>query len=156
MFKIETNIGELVQNQLQVFDDLIDADKILREAALDTLALISNRVQNRGEKADGTKIVSKSPSRKGAYSRNYGLKRQRSGREVDIIDLTATDQGGMMDSLTVEPEGNNSYVVGFAGQRASDLAEYNELRFGTIFEPSDSESDLIEEVINNRIDEIFR
>jgi hypothetical protein len=154
MLRVETNIGDFVKDQLSILDDLRNVDKILREAALNTVVIISNRVQNRGERTDGAKMASQ--RREGAYSEDYGRRRNKRGRQTDIIDLTSTDQGGMMDSFTVEPEGETGYVVGFAGQRAADLAEYNEQRFGTIFELSDSEAELIESIIDKRIDEAFR
>lgn len=155
MFRIESNQDEFIKNQLSALNDLKSADKILRTAALNTVVIISDRIQQRGEKTDGSKIVTSSPTKTGAYSKEYGKKRQSKGRQTSIIDMTFTD-GGMMDDLTVEPSGENEYLVGFSGKQSSDKAEWNEDRFGELFSLSNSEQELVDNIIVNKVNEILR
>ena len=56
MFKIESNISQIKDHVHSTMKQLIDADKILRTAAFDAVALVSDRVQHKGLKSDGTPI----------------------------------------------------------------------------------------------------
>lgn len=111
-------------------------DKIARIACLNSVALISQRVQNQGLDSNEQSI--------GTYSKSWAQQRIKKGRQVKIIDLTYS--GEMMDSFTFSPLGKD-YVVGFSQDFAGQKADWNEERFGTIFQLSTEE--LID--INNEI-----
>jgi hypothetical protein len=153
MFKIESDIEKFYQKQLKTFEELASADKVLREAAFDTVVIISDRVQQKGKKTDGTDIQSKATKKTGDYSFYYGKTRQKKGFQVDHIDLTFS--GDMMGDLVPIPEGTTSYLVGFRGKKSSDVAEYNEQRFGVVFQLSPSELTFILNKINTKINEII-
>jgi len=156
MLKVQAiGIDEFARKTKSFANDFINTDPELRKACFNSIVLISDRVQQRGEATDGTKMKS---STGGAYSFDYGkYKRYNKGYQIDHVDLTYT--GEMMDSLTLEPEGNGKWIVGFGGQSASDKAEFNELRYGTIFQLSDSELDLVMddlvEMIQQKIDAAY-
>lgn len=152
MITITTNINEQIKKAIHDKVVQINPEKIAREAALDVVALISDRVQQRGEKTNGEKITTSSNKTTGAYSKYYGIKRKKSGRETDYIDLTFS--GDMMgDFITAPIDGGAE--VGFKGKLSSDKAEWNEARFGELFSLSDSEQELIGKVVTNRINGIL-
>ncbi len=153
MFKVESNLNDVFQNTAKKLEETIQFDKIIREAAFDGVALISRRVQNEGEKTDGSKITSPSSKKIGAYSYGYGNKRKKRGRQVDHIDMTFS--GDMMGDLVPIPEGENSYIIGFRGKLSSDKAEWNELKFGKIFQLSESEIKLIGKTVEDKVHAII-
>jgi hypothetical protein len=177
VFKIESNLEDFKKNVHAKINQLVDTDKVLRELAFDAVALISNRVQQYGlnseeqpmkteknhvaahknfktgkvfhkRKKTTNRIILETP-----YSEEYAKTRIKHGREIDHIDLTFTSQ--MMDNFVVAPEGKTGYVVGFRGKEASDKAEWNERRFGTIFHLSQNESKKLQEIANKRINAIL-
>lgn len=161
MYRIESNYDEFINAQL-IFLDALDpersnsaADRAMREACTDSMALISQRVQNRGEKTDGSKITSKAGKKLGAYSYQYGKKRQstktKSSHQIDIIDLTFS--GDMFNSLTFEPQ-DGVYNIGFAGEKEGMKAEYNEERFGEIFSLSDDEFEFVMDKLFSQLSSI--
>lgn len=177
MFKVETNIEQFKNSIKGTLEQLIQGDKLLREVALDTVVLISDRVQQKGLKSDGSPIKSDKNSvsahknnktgklfskRKKTttrvllstpYSEEYAAKRVKKGLEIDKIDLTFS--GDMMGDFIVAPEGKTGYIIGFKGQLSSDKADWNERRFGTIFQLTDSEANLIKGIVSKKINEIF-
>jgi hypothetical protein len=177
VFKIETNIEQFNQSVKLTMDKLINGDKLLREAALDAIALISHRVQQEGKKTDGSQMKSEKNNiyahknnktgkifskRKRTttrvilstpYSEEYARERVKKGLEINKVDLTFS--GDMMGDFIVAPEGKTGYVIGFRGQHSSDKADWNERLFGTIFQLSDSEASLIQGKVTGKINEII-
>lgn len=153
MFKVESNIEQVKKEVKLTINQLIDVDKILREASLDAVVMISDRVQQRGENTAGEKMITKSTPKKGAYSSSYADKRVKNGLQIEHIDLTF--QGDMMNDFTVAPDGETGYIIGFRGQLSSDKSEWNERKFGTIFQLSETESELIKSIITNKINAIL-
>lgn len=153
MFKVNSNIEQIINIQLKTLDQLADADKVLREAAFNTVAIISHRVQQEGKAINGEQIKSTSKKKYNAYSYGYGKKRNKEGYQTEKIDLTFS--GDMMGDFLPAPEDKTSYVVGFRGKTASDKADWNERRFGKIFELSKAESDLIGGIISKKVNEIL-
>lgn len=177
MFKVETNIEQFKQSIKINLQQLIEGDKLLREAALDAVALISDRVQQRGLKSDNSPIKSEknsvaahknnktgkifSKKKKTTtrvllstpYNEEYAAKRIKKGLEIDKIDLTFS--GDMMGDFIVAPEGKTGYVIGFKGQLSSDKADWNERRFGEIFQLSNNEAKLIQDIVAKKINAIL-
>lgn len=146
-FRLETNVEQVVTVLISQLDALRDSDKLLREAALNATALITNRVQNRGELAAGGKIGG------GRYSAGYARTRRKEGRQTGFIDLTMTGQ--MLDNFTVAGDGKSGYVVGFATDREGQKADWQEAYFGKIFILSPTESKEVLGIIRKRLDALF-
>lgn len=150
--RLSTNIHEVITRETAMFQQLIDSDKVLREVALDAVALISNRIQQEGKKSDGTKIKTKAKSKFGAYSKSWGKSRNRNGRQTDHIDLTNT--GDMMGDFLPIPTGENEYGVRFSGN--AEKADYLEEYFGDIFLPTEEEEEFIVDSLTKKLDAIFK
>lgn len=122
----------------------VDAEKDLRKIALNTIALLKNRIQQKGLKTDQSPIKTKAKEKTGAYSKYYGRKRQKKGYQTQKIDLTVT--GDLIDrGLIAAPLNPNEWVVGFnskQGKKADGLEEY----FGTIFQLSNEEIKAVTEI----------
>jgi len=123
-------------------------DRIYRTACFDSIALISNRIQQKGQKSDESKIGN------GTYSKQYAKKRDKNGRQTRYVDLTFT--GEMIDGLSFEKTSDNEYSVGFSSQKSAEKAEWNEARFGIVFELSDNELDLVKSSIEDNLNEAIR
>jgi len=158
-------------------NDLRNPDKVFRTAAINSLALVSTRVQQKGQDVNGALIGGgeySTGSRKikgfaevankrqqktqstDVFSGGYEEFRRKSGRQTNYIDLTLT--GAMFAGFTVERQ-NNDYVVGFTGSgkdSPSWKARMNEERFGEIFSLSKSEQNLVYSIIERQINEILR
>jgi len=158
-------------------NDLRNPDKVFRTAAINSLALVSTRIQQKGQDASGDLIgggqystearkikgfkdVANKRQQKtqktDVFSGGYEEFRQKAGRQTNYIDLTLT--GGMFAGFTVERQ-NNNYVVGFTGSGKNSpswKAKMNEERFGEIFSLGLSEERLIYSIIERSINEILR
>ena len=133
----------VVRDEQINFDEL--PDKIARIACLNSVALISQRVQNQGLDSNGKSI--------GTYSKSWAQQRVKKGRQIKIIDLTYS--GEMMDSFTFSPLGKD-YVVGFNSDEQGLKADANEERFGIIFQLSNEELNDINNEIQNGLNEYFK
>lgn len=150
MFMYKGDISKL--NSSNLIPKSLNVEKLAREIAFDALALVSDRIQQRGEKSDGSKITSPAKTKFGAYSKGYGVKRKKAGRETDYIDLTFS--GDMMGDFIVSPV-NGGAEVGFKGKESSDKADWNEAKFGTIFHLSEDETQQLNDIVQSRINEIL-
>lgn len=153
---IESNITQFISAQKDMLSELgLNSDKILRQASFDLVALITDRIQQRGELTSGEKMKTSSPYKAGAYSFDYAkYTRAKTGRQINHIDLTLT--GEMMDNFLPTANGDNEYVIGFLGKSNADKAEWNELNFGVIFEASNEEISQTGESIADNVNEIIR
>jgi hypothetical protein len=134
--------------QLANFQNATDANKVLRQAVIVVVPEMKRRIQNDGKNTADVKMKTKSARKYGAYSRAYGRFRNKKGFQTAIIDLTLS--GAMMNSLKAGPTGANSYGIGFLGPDEFKKAEWNEGRFGTIFDPSKYELQVSLDVINRQ------
>jgi len=134
--------------QLANFQNATDANKVLRQAVIVVVPEMKRRIQNDGKNTADVKMRTKSARKYGAYSRAYGRFRNKKGFQTAIIDLTLS--GAMMNSLKAGPTGPNSYGIGFLGPDEFKKAEWNEGRFGTIFDPSKYELQVSLDVINRQ------
>ena len=149
---LSTNINEVINRETAMFQQVIDADKVLREVALSAVAYMSNRIQQEGKKSDGTKLKTKAKEKFGAYSKSWGKERSKK-HQTDYIDLTYS--GDMMMDFLPIPIGENEYGVGFRGKN-SQKADYLEEYFGDIFLPTEEEEEFIVESLNKKLDAIFK
>lgn len=146
---------------LKLIDNLKAAeDRLARIAAFDALALVSQRIQNKGMGTNG-RITSKASPKKGAYSKAYGNKRAKKGFQTSYIDLTVT--GDLMDrgfSVFRVPEGwgaGFSSTPGGAGVPSpADKSEYLEAYFGELFSLNNEEISIIAKAITKAVNDIVR
>jgi hypothetical protein len=139
--------------QLANFQNATDAHKVLRQAVIVVVPEMKRRIQNDGKNTADVKMRTKSSKKYGAYSRAYGRFRNKKGFQTAIIDLTLS--GAMMNSLKAGPTGPNSYGIGFLGPDEFKKAEWNEGRFGTIFDPSKYELQVSLDVINRQAQKLL-
>jgi hypothetical protein len=139
--------------QLANFQNATDANKVLRQAVIVVVPEMKRRIQNDGKNTADVKMKTKSARKYGAYSRAYGRFRNKKGFQTAIIDLTLS--GAMMNSLKAGPTGPNSYGIGFLGPDEFKKAEWNEEKFGTIFDPSKYELQVSLDVINRQAQKLL-
>lgn len=160
-----------LKQQLKNFKEASKADKVLRAAALYAAPAVQNRVQQYGEKADGSSLppydsgksfstsspigkrfseIANKKQKKSFGSGNsfgsYKAFRESLGRQTAYMDLTLS--GDMWASWRPMPISNTAYGVAFASSEQNKIAGYLEERFGAIFELSDEELDQSLKIIN--------
>jgi hypothetical protein len=131
----------------------ISSDRTFRTACLDSIALVSNRIQQGGEDSNGRTIRNPAPtkSQTGAYSDFYAKKRRKAGLQTAYVDQT--NSGEMLDGLDFQKTSSNEYAIGFNSKVAADKAEWNEARFGELFNLTDDEVALVIKGIEKSADE---
>lgn len=146
---------DLIKSMKFAESQLLDADKVLRQAAFDTVALISERVQREGKNSAGEKMKTSSKPAFGAYSYEYGKynRQNKKGFQVNIMDMTYS--GDMLGDFIAVPSGKTEYHVGFRGEDTAQIAEWNEERVGKIFDMSQDEEDFILSEIDKNINAII-
>lgn len=144
MFRLHSDGAKVyaaLKNQLDV---LANTDRITRQAAFDSVAIIQARVQQRGHAVDGTLKP---------YAASTMKHRRKAGRQTGYKDLTF--RGDLFRNWAVSPVGKTGYAVGFLGKRSGDIARYQEAREGVIFELSRNELQTVQEAIENQVKEIL-
>lgn len=132
-----SSIKGFLEVQIKNLTNAMNPDKVLRQAVVTLVPEMKNRIQQDGKKSDGGPITSNSNPKFGAYSEGYGKKRSKKGRQTNIIDLTFNND--MMRDLKPGPTGPISYGAGFLSNEQRKIANFNEERFGVIFDPTDQE-----------------
>jgi len=160
-----------LKQQLKNFREASKADKVLRAAALYAAPAVQSRVQQDGQKADGSdlppydsgksfstsspigkrfgEVANKKQKKAFGNSDSFGSYkefRQKLGRQVAYMDLTLT--GAMWASWKPVPISNTAYGVTFTTSEQAKIAGYLEERFGAIFELSDEELAQSLQIIN--------
>jgi len=160
-----------LRQQFKNFKEASKADKVLRAAALYAAPAVQSRVQQDGEKSDGSSLPpydsGKSFSTSSPIGRRFGdiankkqkkafgnsdsfgsykEYRQKLGRQVAYMDLTLT--GDMWAAWRPVPISDNAYGVTFVSTEQAKIAGYLEQRFGAIFELTNEELDQSLKIIN--------
>ena len=160
-----------LKQQLKNFREASKADKVLRAAALYAAPAVQSRVQQDGQKADGTDlppydsgksfstsspigkrfgdVANKRQKKAFGNSDSFGSYkefRQKLGRQVAYMDLTLT--GDMWAAWRPVPISNTAYGVAFTTTEQNKIAGYLEERFGPIFELTDEELEQSLQIIN--------
>lgn len=133
-------------SELRAVQMRIRRDHIIRTACLDSIALITNRIQNKGKNSSNGQI--------GEYSPKYAEYRAKNGRQTTFVDLTFT--GEMVNGLVLDKTSESEYVVGFASKAAGDKADWNEARFGEVFALTKEEIELVGRAVENNLDAAIR
>lgn len=147
-----TSTKQFVTNELRKLKKLEDINKSLRVVALESQDMVATRVQQGGRDSAGVRMQTKSPEAFGAYSKPYGKRRAKNGRQTSIIDLTY--EGSLWSAWRVFPINNKTIEVTFFGQEI-EKAEWLEDMFGTIFSLTDEEEADIIELINITVNKIM-
>jgi len=162
---------EYIAANRQRFADLFNAEKVLRQAAFDSKALVQSRVQQRGQLSNlaligggkySGRVIKPAFGKARTFANKRQLKsitgkegyaqlRQKVGRQIAYIDLTFS--GDMCKAFIVSP-GKGSYSVGFTNDQAR-IAGFNEKRFGRVFGLSDGEYNQVRSIIESKIKSIL-
>jgi hypothetical protein len=160
-----------LKQQIKNFREASKADKVLRAAALYAAPAVQSRVQQDGQKADGSdlppydsgksfstsspigkrfgEVANKKQKKAFGNSDSFGSYkefRQKLGRQVAYMDLTLT--GDMWAAWKPVPISNTAYGVTFTTAEQAKIAGYLEERFGAIFELSEEELAQSLQIIN--------
>jgi hypothetical protein len=163
--------SQFLKQQLKNFREASKAEKVLRAAALYAAPAVQARVQQDGQKADGTDLPPYDSGRSFSTSSPIGKRfgevankrqrkafgssdsfgsykefRQKLGRQVAYMDLTLT--GDMWAAWRPVPISNTAYGVTFTSTEQNKIAGYLEERFGPIFELTDEELAQSLQIIN--------
>lgn len=152
MLELRTNISA-VARALADRVRRITADSVTREAAVTALAVSKRRIFDEGRNSSGAGI--------GTYSPSYLRIRAKRGFSGGRVILTLTDQLRVDYTLVAIA---NGYGLGFTGGAAgtnssnatsSDKARYAEDRYGSIFALTNDELQLVQRIVQNRVNKIL-
>jgi hypothetical protein len=148
-------------------NELRDTDKVLRSVLSTMQVVISDRIFERGEDANGGSIGSYSTKKtsisKKRQSRNTGhsyfakgYKQYKEEVGLDSSKVTLVDSGQMRDDWSVIRVDDKSYKLGFKNELNSLKAEGNQTRFNKeIFAQSAQEDRILDETFQVELDRIF-
>lgn len=112
---------------------------VMRQASIVVAGEIKRRVENEGKDQSGARMETSSPTKLGAYSKAWGEKRQKKGRQTGHIDLNYS--GKMWGSWQPVPT-DEGWGAGFISGEQAEKAAKNEKLFGPIFGPTKGEEKL--------------
>lgn len=153
-----------LKQQLRNFKEASKADKVLRAAALYAAPAVQARVQQDGEKSDGSQIgqygqrvIPSAFGKAQSFANKKRLKilsstdsykklRQKLGLQTAYIDFTFS--GDMWKSWKPFPISETAYGITFMSDEQLKIANSLESRFGTTFELSKEELDQSLKTIN--------
>lgn len=131
------NIGAIDEIIKDIQDMQERMDNGLMAAANAMTQETKSRIQNGGQATNGSRLVTKSKKRVGAYSEAWGAERASHGLQTAHVDLTFT--GDMMDSYDSAKTGKQSAIIGFESVEESSKAGKMESLYGTpIFDVADN------------------
>jgi hypothetical protein len=139
---VASNLRKVHDSIILDLEDLKGAG--LRAAAQLALKMMKERIL-RGRASDSHPI--------GKYTKSAIRLRKSKGRQTDFIDLYFS--GDMLDNMIVEKSGNSRYVIGFQDQEQADKADFQEDRYGIIFELTEYEAEESLTAISTILDEIL-
>jgi hypothetical protein len=145
---------QLMQKELEKLNALSDVNKVLRVIALESMEMVTTRIQQNGQDSNGNVMVTSSPSKFGAYSKAWGQKRSRNGRQTNIIDFTYS--GDMFEAWRIFPLSQKSIGVGFFGEVEVAKAKYLTERFGRVFEITANERKQVLETLRIEVNKILQ
>lgn len=165
MITVQSNAFEVRRSLEAMLVSLADTDKVLNRATFDSFALIKQRIQQRGEKTDGSQIgkykgskanpIKTKAGRTITSIAGYAKLRQKLGRQIDYIDFTLT--GDMLDrSFSVIQIDENTIAIGFLNDANADKARWLEQRFGEVFANSEKELNEFIDTVVEEIEQIIR
>ena len=154
-----------LKKQLANFKNASDVNYLLRAAAVESVTLIQDRVQQSGRKSDGTPLpkysnrvykgarrkakafASKKRFAKTKSGMGYRDLRQSLGLQVDHMDFTFS--GDMWKSWRAIPI-KDGWAVVFGSKKERRKSDSLEGRFGRVFFPAKPELNIIFRMINRQ------
>lgn len=176
---------DFLRQQKKNFIDANTANKVLREATINTAAAIKTRVQQQGKKQDNSPIkasgYSKKPLKWVKITNKWGAvanKRQTAARKRKYGEKYLEFKGGYKEfreslgrqtqyvDLTLSrdmfkgwkplPVSQTEYGITFVTAYSLEISYYHEKRFGPIFKPTDSERRMALQTINRKAIEYLK
>ena len=150
MVKIEIEGGDVFEKLRQSFQN-VDAhmENNLRKSGVEVVAIIADRVQQKGEGTDG-RLATRAAKRNGAYQQAYALRRAKMGRQTSYVDLTL--EGDLFREWDVLATSPTEVIVGFRSSRQAQIAQKLEEQYDEpIFNTKTAEQDFVLEGLANRI-----
>lgn len=138
--------------EIEKFLNLQDerGERALRIGVYDAVALVSSRIQQEGQTADGSTMHNKGTyGQIGAYGIRHGTARKKKGLQTDHVDLTYT--GDLMRAFQVLDVSQTEASAGFLSKREADKAKKMEDYYGDIFGLSDVEQTNVADTIVNEL-----
>jgi len=176
---------DFLLQQNKNFIDIRNANKILREATLNTAAAIKRRVQQEGKKQDGTPIkkdgystkplkwvkitnkwgavasAKRTEKRKAKLGEDKylffpgGYKEFRKSLGRQVAHVDLTLSRDMFRAWRVVPISKNEYGITFVSDYGMEISNYHEKRFGEIFKPTKQENDMALITIVRKVQEFI-
>ena len=147
MITVVTNIPQAQKNRQLTLFKLTHRAELERRIAFAIIAMVSKRVQQYGLGSNDQPLTGKSSKKTGAYSYAYGKKRQNQGRQIAHIDLTFTgDMFRPVIGFWFELV-NGEINIGFVSKAEADKAEWNEAKYGKIWQLTDKEKEVVLQII---------
>jgi hypothetical protein len=132
-------VDELLNISIKVANG-VKSDRIRRIALSTTLAIQKPRIFDKGQNEDGGQI--------GKYSKKYGEKKSKLGRNPGYVNLRLSDQLMNDYGMTIQGE---QYTFGFQnaanGQKAGFLTD----RYGDVFHVSNQELEVFATVLSDEL-----
>lgn len=147
--RIESNLGPTIVKVIGLLDELpIHTEQALRLAAMDALALVQNRIEQKGQGINGN-LTSKAAKKYGSYSRGWGVKRSKAGRQANYIDWNFN--GDLWRAWQVLSVGTKEALIGFTDGEINAIADYLEDMHGEAFGLTEQEKEMVLETIKEYI-----
>ncbi|MBN8824457.1 MULTISPECIES: hypothetical protein [unclassified Spirosoma] len=158
MFKFDetTAIADILAAQQTVLRIEQARPRIAQDTAQHAVNLVRDRIQLRGQNADGDPMISSSPKRTGRYSERYGKIRQQEGLRTDLINLTFTGELLNSSSWAVLENDIDEFGGGFLNDDMSQRADYLEDYFGPVFIMSGEEQQESTDYFTEQINDLMR
>lgn len=143
---VNTNLAQVLTNLGQSFETIFNKDYLLRPVAIEVLPMMTERIHQKGQAADGSQI--------GTYSSPYLAYRKKNKRGGDtkvIVSLTRQLENDW--SVMETPKG---YGIGFTNAfNADKLRWVGEMKGKDLGELSVAEIDYAFERINELLEDAF-
>jgi len=150
---IYKSFADFANSQIRNLDE-IGQNTIVRASAIVVAGAIKQRVENFGADSDGVAIESHSAERFGAYSKSWGAKRAKKGRQTAKVDLNYT--GAMWRDWRPVPTADG-WGATFVTKESMQKAFENQQIFRTlIFAPSETEIKLGNNEMITRVRKILK
>jgi len=150
---IYKSFADFANSQIRNLDE-IGENTIVRASAIIVAGEIKKRVENFGADTDGVAIESHSAERFGAYSKSWGAKRAKKGRQTAKVDLNYT--GAMWRDWRPVPTADG-WGATFTSEKQYLIAGYQEEIFKTqIFAPTKNEIKLGNNEMITRVRKILK
>jgi hypothetical protein len=144
MFTVDIDATELESVYLSIKSSMRLTNKALEASAKEAVKDIKQRISE-GKDSAGHFMVTKSRRRRGRYSMRHGLRREKKGKVIDIVNLKFTGQTlRSFVHLKTHRSFNGSWAeseIGFTNSTAAEKALKNDEQFGYAYAVRVSEVD---------------